>query len=233
MGRLSAAVLAAVLIVSIFCIEGDARQAGPQSPPAQQQDAAQAPPLFRTGINFVRVDFIVSDRKTGQLVADLKQSDFQVTEDDKPQTIETFKLVKLDGGRAPGPDGPPRPIRSDTDEEIEAARDDVRLFAIFLDDYHTRRGASVSVREPISQFISTALGPSDMLTVMYPLQPVATLRMTRDHDLIIRAVGEFVGRKGDYTVKNAMEEQYAHYPAETVEIIRNQVSLSALKGLII
>src|ERR1041384_5414640 len=31
---------------------------------------------------------------------------------------------------------------------------------------------------------------------------------------------------------NIMEEQYAHYPTETVERIRNQVSLSALKSLI-
>ena len=37
---------------------------------------------------------------------------------------------------------------------LEAARDDTRLFAIFLDDYHTRRGASVSVRDPIAKFAS-------------------------------------------------------------------------------
>ena len=179
----------------------------------------------------VRVDVIVTD-KTGQTVADLKQSDFQVTEDNKPQALETFKLIKLDGGRVPGADGPPQTIRSDADEAIEAARDDVRLFGIFLDDYHTRRGASVSVREPIAKFISTQLGPSDMVGLMYPLQPVSTLRMTRDHDLIMRGLGSFVGRKYDYTPRNPMEEQYANYPAETVELIRNQVSLSALKGFI-
>src|SRR5947207_15669664 len=94
---------------------------------------AQQPPVFRTGINFVRVDVIVSDR-TGQAVTDLKQTDFEVTEDGKPQTIDAFKVITLDGGRVPTSDGPPRPIRSDADEEMEAARDDVRLFAIFLDE---------------------------------------------------------------------------------------------------
>ena len=105
-------------LAELFDIRGDARQASPAPP----QDATQppggqqpsTPPVFRTGINFVRVDVIVSDSKTGQSVADLKQSDFQVTEDNKPQTVETFKLVKLDGGRAPGPDGPPQAIRSDS-----------------------------------------------------------------------------------------------------------------------
>ena len=55
---------------------------------------------------------------------------------------------------ARGLDGPPQAIRTDSDEEMEASRDDVRLFAIFLDDYHVRRGASVSVREPIARFIA-------------------------------------------------------------------------------
>ena len=51
--------------------------------------------MFRAGINFVRVDVIVSD-KTGNPVADLKQTDFEITEDGKPQTVETFRLVKVD-----------------------------------------------------------------------------------------------------------------------------------------
>ena len=77
---------------------------------------------------------------------------------------------------------PPREIRSDYDEESEAARDDVRLFAIFLDDYHVRRGASMAVRKPLDEFIETQLGPTDMVGVMYPLESLASIRMTRNHD---------------------------------------------------
>src|SRR5688500_701560 len=114
---------AGLLLATVFCVPGDAQQAGPaEAQTAPQGDGAQQPPpVFRTGINFVRVDVIVSDSKTGQPVADLKQSDFQVTEDNKPQTIESFRLIKLDGGRVPGPFGPPQAIRSDADEEMEAA----------------------------------------------------------------------------------------------------------------
>lgn len=194
-------------------------------------DAQEAEkPVFRTGINYVRVDVIITD-KTGSPVADLKATDFEVTEDNKPQTIEAFKLVKLDGGLVPGSDGPPRQIRTDSDEELEAARDDVRLFAIFLDDYHVRKLESMGARAPLSAFIST-LGPSDMVGVMYPLEPVSSVRMTRNHDAVMRGVAQFEGRKGDYIPRNQFEEQYARYPAETVERIRNQVSLSALKSLI-
>ena len=130
----SGPLLVAGLVAVTLCTAGGRAQQPEQQPAA---DAQPAQPAFRAGINFVRVDVIVSD-KNGANVADLKQSDFEVTEDGKPQTVESFKFIKLDGGTMPGPDGPPRAIRTDDDEEAEAARDDVRLFAIFLDDYHVR-----------------------------------------------------------------------------------------------
>src|SRR3954466_809226 len=206
-----------------------------QQPPAQQPatpDAPQPPPIFRAGINFVRVDVITSD-KSGNPVGDLQQSDFDVTEDGKPQKIETFKLIKLDGGTSEAIRTPPREIRNDHDEEMEAARDDVRLFAIFLDDYHVRRGASMAVRGQLARFIDTQIGPSDMVGVMYPLEATGSVRMTRNHSAVSRGLQQFLGRKFEYEPKNQFEEQYAHYPTETVERVRNQVSLSALKALIV
>src|SRR5215471_13633938 len=165
--------------VAIGQVASRAQQAQPQG----QTDQQPAPPVFRAGINFVRVDVIVSD-KNGAAVADLKQSDFEVLEDGKPQTVETFKLIKLDGGSTPAPEGPPREIRTDLDEETEAARDDVRLFAVFLDDYHVRVGASMTVREPLTRFIDTQVGPSDMIGIMHPLEPLDAVRMTRNHSAI-------------------------------------------------
>src|SRR5688572_30924998 len=71
----------------------------PQNPPAQQPPAAQdpqkQPPTFKTAINFVRVDVIVSDNK-GNPVLDLKPEEFSVFEDGKPQKIESFSVVKID-----------------------------------------------------------------------------------------------------------------------------------------
>jgi VWFA-related protein len=49
----------------------------------------------------------------------------------------------------------------------------------------------------------------------------------------MRGLQQFQGRKFDYEPRNQYEEQYAHYPAEIVEKIRNQVSLSAIKALIV
>jgi VWFA-related protein len=238
--RFSAVVLlaAAAVVAQPRAQNGPSGQA-PQSaqPAAQPQTTDQPPPapgqppIFRTGINFVRVDVIVSD-KSGNPVGDLKPEDFEVTEQGKPQKIETFKLVSLNGGLTPGADGPPREIRTDADEESEAARDDVRLFAIFLDDYHVTRGTSMSARQQIARFVQTQLGPSDMVGLMYPLEATASVRMTRNHDAIVKGIQGFLGRKYDYTPRNEMEERYAYYPTEVVERIRTQVSMSAIKALI-
>jgi len=205
--------------------------AGQQSPqPATDQPPAPGQaPVFRTGINFVRVDVIVSD-KAGNAVGDLKPEDFEISEQGKPQKVETFKLVSLDGGLMAKE--PPRQIRTDYDEESEAARDDVRLFAIFLDDYHVTRINSMAARTQVARFVDTQLGPSDMIGLMYPLEPIASVRMTRNHEAVSKGINQFLGRKYDYTPRNELEEKYAYYPAETVERIRIGVSLSALKSLI-
>src|SRR3954447_25499219 len=233
--RMRTTLAAGTALLLVLGTHGAAQQqpAKPASPPAQQptDSAAQQPPVFRAGINYVRVDVIISD-KNGNPIADLQPSDFDVLEDNKPQKIETFKLVKLDGGTADAIKQPPKEIRNDFDEESEAARDDVRLFAIFLDDYHVRRGASLAVRNPLSTFIENNLGPTDMIGVMYPLESTAAVRMTRNHSAVMRGLEGFLGRKFEYEPKNQYEETYAHYPTETVERIRNQVSMSAIKSLI-
>src|SRR5471030_2485497 len=225
--RMRTCLAAGAALLLLLGTNGVAQQ--PAQPPP---DPAQQPPIFRAGINYVRVDVIISD-KNGNPVADLQPADFDVFEDNKLQKIDTFKLVKLDGGTAESMKEPPKEIRNDYDEEAEAARDDVRLFAIFLDDYHVRRGASMAVRGQLARFIDTQIGPSDMVGVMYPLEATGSVRMTRNHSAVSRGLQQFLGRKFEYEPKNQFEEQYAHYPTDTVEKIRNQVSLSALKALIV
>jgi VWFA-related protein len=234
--RVTAAMAFTVALATV--IPGHAQQQSGQTQGQPQQPQAPPPPVaadgqpvFRTGINFVRVDVIVSD-KSGNPVADLKQNDFEIVEEGKPQAIETFKLISLDGGLMQSTKEPPRQIRTDEDEESEAAREDVRLFAFFLDDYHVRLENSMQARDQLARFVQTQLGPTDMVGLMYPLEATGAVRMTRNHDAIMKALQQFRGRKYDYTPRNEFEERYAYYPTEMVEKVRNQVSLSAMKALV-
>jgi VWFA-related protein len=209
-----------------------AQQPPAQQPPSQQPDPNQPrPPVIKRGVNFVSVDVIVTDSK-GNPIEDLKPEDFEVFEDNQRQEVETFQIIKIDQSTA-SLSSPVSEIRSTADEEREAARPDVRIFAIFLDDYHVRLGTSMGVRSPLMKFIDQQIAPGDLVGIMYPLLPVADFSLTRNHGAIIEAIQNFQGRKFNYEPRNQFEQQYAYYPASTVEKIRNQVSMSALRGLAI
>jgi VWFA-related protein len=237
--RAISAVFGLIALASAGVIHGAAQGTGqqppagqsapPSTPPAAQQaDQQQPPPVIRRGINYVSVDVIVTD-KDGKPVMDLTQDDFSVAEDGKPQKVDNFSIVKLDALETVE-NGPPRPIRDEADEEREAARPDVRLFVILLDDYHVTRGNDLSVKKPLIEFVQNQLAPADMVALMYPLTPITDLRFSRNRDATIAAINQFEGRKFDYRPRNMFEEKYAMYPAQVVERVRNQITMDALKG---
>ena len=235
--RLQARLVAAGVLVAGLCVGLAAGQQPPPPaqnppPPAQQPPPGtpqpQRPPVIRSGINFVSVDVIITDKKTGDVVLDMKQDDFEVREDKKPQKVDTFELVKIDALMNGGVT--PKEIRSMYEEETEARQPNVRLFVMLLDDYHVRRGNDMAVKRPLIDFVQNQLAPQDMVAIMYPLTPVTALTFTRNRDSLIGAINKFEGRKGMYEPRNEFEERYAYYPAQTVENIRNDVTLGALKG---
>jgi VWFA-related protein len=186
-------------------------------------------PVFRAGINTVRVDVIVTDRQ-GNPVTDLKLEDFDIQEDGKTQKPETFRLVKIDPLTQPG--YTQRTIRTRNDEETAAADENSRIFVFFLDDYHVRKESSLSVKRPISEFIANQLAPGDLISVMHPLTPTDAVTLTRSHQGVINAVERFVGRKYEYEPINDVERGYVYrLNPQAIEMIRRQVSLTAIRGL--
>ena len=228
-GGAALALAAAWVLLSGAGVPAQEPQASPER--AGGADGQPQMPVFRTGINFVRVDAIVTD-DDGNPVLDLTADDFRVFEDDVEQTVESFRLVEITGEPDPALP-PPSSIRNDYDQEREAARPDSRIFVFFLDDYHVRRENAIRMRRDLVEFVETQLRPTDLVGIMYPLTPIMDMRLTRNHDQIVRALENFEGVKYDYQPRNMYEHVYANFPTQTVEIIRNDVSLSALKALAI
>ena len=201
----------------------------PPQTPAQPPASPDQQPVFRTGIDTVRVDVIVTDRQ-GNPVTDLKLEDFQIEEDGKAQKAETFRLVKIDTTTQPA--YTQRALRTRNDEETAAQDENSRIFAFFLDDYHVMRESSMSMRKPVIDFIANQLAPGDLATVMYPLTPVDAAVLTRNHQGIINAVEKFEGRKYRYEPVNAVENNYVFkLTPDQIEMIRRQVTLGAIRGL--
>lgn len=194
--------------------------------------AGQEPdvPVFRGGVAAVRVDVSVEDRQDLPLDG-LGVSDFELREDGVVQRIASVQFIRRDGHRQSNLDEA-LTIRSREHAESEAARDDVRLFAIFLDDYHIEKDQQVTlrVRDALQQFVK-AFGPNDLLTVMDPLTPLSALRYTRAIDEVQASFRTFEGRRGQvYPVRSVMEE--AQIQSANVWQIRATVTLSALEALV-
>lgn len=238
MSRVLTRLLLVLLAVSVTLTAqqppGQPTQAAPRVPaePPPAQDAAGQPqqPIFRAGAELVRVDVSVTGRND-QPITDLQASDFLVTEDELPQTVETVQFIQLDGQRKEDT-GESLEIRGLSQALVEAAKDDVRLFAIFLDDYHIDRHPSITIplREALKSFIEL-LQPTDLVVLMDPLTTLDSLRYTRNKQLLLDRIQKFEGRRGElFPVRSAVEE--AQMTQRNVWELRAGVSLSALEAII-
>jgi VWFA-related protein len=227
---LLAGVLVLTGIVALGASASAQATAAQQAPsPAAQAPAPDQQPVFRAGINTVRVDVIVTDRQ-GNPVTDLKLEDFQIEEDGKSQKAETFRLIKIDTTTQPG--YTQRGIRTRNDEETAAADENSRIFMFFLDDYHVRKETSMAMKKPIVEFITQQLGPNDLAGVMHPLTPIDAAVVTRSHQGIVNAVERFEGRRYNYEPVNAIEQNYVYkLTPDAIEMIRRQVTFTALRGI--
>jgi VWFA-related protein len=200
-----------------------------QQPPPQQQQQQAQPPTFRAGVKVVRVDVSVIG-SGDKPITDLKAADFEVQEDGVLQKVDTVQFVRLNG--QPKPDGETSlEIRSREHSRAEAAREDVRLFVIFLDDYHIDRTPEVTIplRRALTTFI-TRLQPTDLVAIVDPITPNNTITFTSSQAYLSEIIRKFEGRQGEiFPIKNKAEE--AQLKSGDVARLRAQVTLSALTSL--
>jgi VWFA-related protein len=196
---------------------------------AAQTTAPQVqPPTFRAEANLVRVDVTVVDRR-GEPITTLAADDFAVEEDGIAQTVQSFKFVSADG-QPPAGDDASLPIRSQEHAAAEAARDEVRVFVIFWDEYHISRFAeAIKGRKALTDFVSTAFGPADLVALMDPLLPVDALKFTRDRRELAEKIGRLEGRFGIYTpTRSAAEDNMLE--RRDIARVRSEVTISALQS---
>jgi VWFA-related protein len=188
---------------------------------AQQPGRAIQPPVI--------LDVVVTDAQ-GRTVTTLQASDFAVDEQGTPRRVVAARFVK-NVLPIPSP-ADAAPVQSADDERREAAEPGVRLFAIFLDEFHVTSGPGADrTRDALIRFVREALSPHDLLVVLKPLDSLLTIRLTRDRESALRALETFQGRKGDYTPRTTFEQKYLAATPARVDAARAQIASSALLAL--
>lgn len=212
-------------LVALTLAYGAAQQPDPSTPQPQQP----RPPTIRTGTNIVRVDVTVLNRR-GEPVTDLTRDDFEVEEDGVAQPLQAFQLVRATGFPDAG-DELSLPIRSPEHAAAEAAREDVRVFLIFWDEYHLNPfGSSILARQALADFALNAFGPRDLVALMDPLLPTDAIRFTRDRRSLADAIAKLQGRRGVYVPARSVLEQEMLARPRDIERIRFEVTMTALKA---
>src|SRR5688572_12020660 len=170
-------VLAIVALVAAAAAGAAARQ----QPPAQ--------PTFRSGVDLVQLDAIVTDAQ-GNVVTGLTADDFDLSEGGTRQTIATFSLVNIPIERAE------RPLYSPTVVEPDVARNDGpegRLYVFAFDDVTPATG--LRTRLFLRRFIEQHFGANDVAAVTLLGQGRRTdaQSFTASRQLLLRAIDKFSG----------------------------------------
>jgi len=223
-----ATVAAATALVSLLVLGTSGQDPQVQSQQQTQTPPQQPKPVFRTGAELVRVDVAVLDRR-GVPVPALTASDFELREDGVTQEIRAFQFVRTEG--QPDEDSDlSLAIRSRSHAAAEAAKDNVRVFLIFWDEYHIGQLASATrARGYLMRFVRTAFGPTDLVAFMDPLTPIDAIWFTRDRLELAEHVRKLQGRSGVYVpTRSAVED--AHMERGDIERLRSEVTVSAVKA---
>jgi VWFA-related protein len=173
-------------------------------PPRQEGSARQAP-TFQVSVNYVDVDVNVIDA-AGNFVRGLTRDDFQVFEDGKPQSIDTFSYVEIPIERQPRFLVAGRPVSSDVRSNREAAAG--RVYVIVLDDLDVGAMRTTQVRKSAREFVEKYFGANDMAAVVATSgRSDLAQEFTSDPQLLLTAIDKFVGRR----MRPAEEERIDYY----------------------
>lgn len=165
----------------------------PAAPPDLQT------PTFKIDVEYVEVDVRVTDRQ-GSFVRDLKQEDFEVHEDGKPQTISAFSLVDIPVEPSAPPVVLPSPIEPDV--QSNERRFDGRLYVVMLDDLHTDFRRTIAAKTAVRRFIEQHFGANDLMAIVFTGQSEAAQELTGNKRLLLAAVDRFMGRKVPTELEN-------------------------------
>ena len=173
MTRFPLAVTALCLCGSIAALTGQAQQ------PAQER-----PPVFRAGAHYVKVDTYPS--RDGRIIEGLTADDFEILEDGKPQSVDTFQYIQFTAFTS---DEERRDPNSQRDAFRLAADPAYRVFVLYLDAYHVDLTGSHSLRQPLVSMLQRLLGPHDLFGMLTPRQMPKDLILGRQSLMIEEQLG--------------------------------------------
>ena len=154
--------------------------------------SAQTQPTFRSSVEYVEVDVVVTNQQ-GEFVRDLTKDDFQLMEDGKRQAVANFSLIDIPVEKYVRPVFQSQPVESDVRSNEHPF--DGRVYVLVMDDLHTDPALLQRTKAAARQFIEQRLGSNDLMAVAHTAAPdSASQEFTNNKRLLLAAVDRTTGR---------------------------------------
>jgi VWFA-related protein len=182
-GRITPAILAALVLIC-----QSPQLVAQQSKPTDQDD------VVRVKTDLVQLRAVVTDRK-GQLVDNLKQDDFEVLENSRPQRVGFFSLERIQnrsaspitaGGKSGGePDQP---------KSVSPAAKPPRTMVLFVDTLHLSNVSLVRAKQQLKRFVDEQITDEDLVGIVTTSDSLGVLgQFMRDRKTLKYAIDKITG----------------------------------------
>jgi VWFA-related protein len=200
------------------------------------QQPQQEPPI-RLKTDLVAIDAVVTDKKN-RPVSDLKQDDFLVFENGKPQDISFFSVVKSMATRNPAgaatavlPAQPPRP------DSLEP--EPGRFIFLILDRYHINPDSLPRLKQCLVRFLTEDISPQDRLAIVSTSGRQAVFpQPAKNAKLLIKVINSFLASGSAYKAEEASDEALQRAqrdmgipPSQTPKLAEQTRVLHVLKSI--
>lgn len=192
--RLPVVVLLLGLSATGLSSSGSISAAQPPPSPAP----TQGPPVFRVGVDVIRVDAVVTD-DDGRMVTDLTADDFEVRQDGELQQIVAARYVSIEA-----PPSAPAPLRARTLDAsgalpappvpgrgLTSASQVQRTIAIVVDDLGIAWENMEPTRRALRRFVDQNVHEGDLVALVRTARSVSTLQQfTTDKRRLYSAIDQ-------------------------------------------
>jgi len=207
--------------------------AAPAVPPPTQRSIPPAPGVLRAQSEIVRIDVEVTD-KSGKPIKGLREDQFTVTDNGKPQKISSFSYSDIESIATAGPenakpvvipvDGGPASAAQSVSDEVR----DRRMIVLFFDLTSMEPDDITRAHDAAVKFLAKQMTPADLVSVVVFSSQVSVLaNFTNNRAALDKAVAQILpgaasqladqqyaaAQNGEYDVQQ--DTQAAYTPDQT------------------
>ena len=185
--------------------------AAPANPLPTQRVIPPAPGKLRAESEIVRIDVEVTD-KSGNPIKGLREDQFTVTDNGKPQKITSFSYSDIESVDTAGPDTS-KPVVIPVDGGAPSAKQSVsdqvrdrRMIVLFFDLTSMETDDITRAHDSAEKFLDNQMTPADLVSVVvFSTQLVVLANFTNNRTLLKKAVEQILPGAGTQLAEN----QYA------------------------